>query len=96
MVGRQLNSFVHTIKRVVSHTDWKNNIEWEISRTKRLGNKKVWVKKVARDEGQLWENDGVMEMKGVSKKIKKKLARAGAEKVCDLKYLDESDETMKG
>eukprot|EP00957_Ditylum_brightwellii_P073386 5577155-Ditylum_brightwellii.AAC.1 len=51
MVGRQLDPFVYTNKRVVSHANWNNNIEWEISHIKRLGSEKVWVKKVARDEG---------------------------------------------
>eukprot|EP00957_Ditylum_brightwellii_P046172 3503452-Ditylum_brightwellii.AAC.1 len=51
MVGRQQNSFVYTNKRVVSYADWKNSIEWEIFHIKRGGNKKVWVKKVACDEG---------------------------------------------
>eukprot|EP00957_Ditylum_brightwellii_P081712 6216237-Ditylum_brightwellii.AAC.1 len=47
-----------------------------------------------RSAGQLWEDESVTMVKGVSKKTKEKLARAGITLVKDIKYLDDSNDAI--
>ena len=53
-------------------------------------------KKTPRDNGEVWEEDDVLRLKGVRKKTKEKLEKAGILLVKHLKYLDNTDETMQG
>ena len=53
-------------------------------------------KKTPRDNGEVWEEDDVLRLKGVRKKTKEKLEKAGILLVKHLKYLDNIDETMQG
>eukprot|EP00957_Ditylum_brightwellii_P094792 7218508-Ditylum_brightwellii.AAC.1 len=70
-MGKQLQAFVYTERKVESHSDWEFNIQLDISFVKRVGNEHIWVKKVSHKEGKIWENDDVTMMKGLSKKEKK-------------------------
>ena len=60
------------------------------------GSERMWVKKTPRDNGEVWEEDDVLRLKGVRKKTKEKLEKAGILLVKHLKYLDNTDETMQG
>eukprot|EP00957_Ditylum_brightwellii_P108746 8295806-Ditylum_brightwellii.AAC.1 len=66
----------------------------EVLRVRRGGSENKWVKKGEQESGKIWEEDDVSEMKGVIKKTKQKLVRAGIKTVTDLKYLDNCEETM--
>eukprot|EP00957_Ditylum_brightwellii_P016432 1235563-Ditylum_brightwellii.AAC.1 len=77
MVGRRLKPFVYTKKKVVSHKDWKEAVHMEMLRVRRGGRENKWVKKGEQESGKIWEEDYVSKMKGVSKKTKQKLVRAG-------------------
>ena len=68
----------------------------EILNVKNEGSDREWCKKVIRHEDELWEEDEVRQIRGVGKTSVEKLKRAGIYYVKDLKYLDDTDETMFG
>eukprot|EP00957_Ditylum_brightwellii_P018459 1388508-Ditylum_brightwellii.AAC.1 len=94
MVGEQLKLFVYTNKKVVPNEDWEEAVHMEVLKVRRGRSKNKWVKKGEQERGKIWAEDDVCKMKGVSKKTKEKLVRVGIKMVMDLKYLDDSEETM--
>ena len=96
VVGKRLKPFCYTNKKVVSHEDYEKQMCIEIFNVKKHGSDREWTEKELRLEGQLWEEDNVKELKGVSHKKVEMLEQAGIKLVKDLKYLDDTEETMSG
>ena len=96
VVGKRLKPFCYTNKKVVSHEDYEKQIIIEIFNIKKHGSDREWLEKESRLEGQLWEEDNVKQLKGVSHKKMEMLEQAGIKLVKDLKYLDDTEETMLG
>eukprot|EP00957_Ditylum_brightwellii_P051648 3916573-Ditylum_brightwellii.AAC.1 len=82
-------AFARTIDGQFDKTqDWEEYLKGEILHVRRGGRKRVWVKKGDRGEDNIWENNDVVQMRGLSKVTRDKLVRVGIKTVVDLKYLD--------
>ena len=96
--GRRIKPFSYTSQYIVTETEWKRKVQYEILRVKNLkgdnnGNKGQWTQKVR--QGRFFEEDDLKILKGIGPAVGQRMNEQGFRSVKDVLAIQHNEQQKR-